>query len=63
MAAKRKEKTSMSIVVRSSLSKRNDIAYKLTLKTVMNLYTDEISKLAILAKLPVPKKATLNKIT
>lgn len=29
----------------------------------MNLYTDEISKLAILAKLPVPKKATLNKIT
>ena len=28
----------------------------------MNLYTDEISKLAILAKLPVPKKATLNKI-
>jgi len=33
------------------------------LKTVMNLYTDEISKLAILAKLPVPKKATLNKIT
>jgi hypothetical protein len=63
MAAKRKEKTSMSTVVRSSLSKRNDIAYKLTLKTVMNLYTDEISKLAILAKLPVPKKATLNKIT
>lgn len=33
----------------------------LTLKMVMNRYTDEISKLAILAKLPVPKNATLNK--
>lgn len=33
----------------------------LTLKTVMNRYTDEISKLAILAKFPVPKKATLNR--
>jgi hypothetical protein len=28
----------------------------------MKRYTDDISKLAILAKLPVPKKATLNKI-
>jgi hypothetical protein len=28
----------------------------------MNRYTDEISKLAILAKFPVPKNATLNKI-
>ena len=33
----------------------------LTLKTVMKRYTDEISKLAILAKLPVPKNAMLNK--
>jgi len=32
------------------------------LNIVMNRYTDDISKLAILAKLPVPKKATLNKI-
>lgn len=29
------------------------------LKTVINRYTDEISKLAMLAKFPVPKKATL----
>jgi hypothetical protein len=33
----------------------------LTLKIVINRYTDDISKLAILAKFPVPKKATLNK--
>jgi hypothetical protein len=31
------------------------------LKIVINRYTDDISKLAILAKFPVPKKATLNK--
>lgn len=31
----------------------------LTLNIVINRYTDEISKLAILAKLPVPKKAIL----
>jgi hypothetical protein len=43
--------------------KKTEVADRLTLKTVMNLYTDDISKLAILAKLPVPKNATLNKIT
>jgi hypothetical protein len=41
---------------------KNSTAQSLTLNIVMNRYTDEISKLAILAKLPVPKKATLNKI-
>jgi phenylacetate-coenzyme A ligase PaaK-like adenylate-forming protein len=50
------------IIISKRVIQRN-VTYKLTLNTVMNLYTDEISKLAILAKLPVPKKATLNKIT
>ena len=37
------------------------LTFLLTLNIVMNRYTEEISKLAILAKLPVPKNATLNK--
>eukprot|EP00268_Persea_americana_P004676 TRINITY_DN11516_c0_g1_i5.p1 TRINITY_DN11516_c0_g1~~TRINITY_DN11516_c0_g1_i5.p1 ORF type:complete len:128 (+),score=0.87 TRINITY_DN11516_c0_g1_i5:166-549(+) len=50
--------TSMNGINNLKISKA---AIKNGLKIVMNRYTDEISKLAILAKLPVPKKATLNK--
>lgn len=58
----REKRTLVSRIISKMVIHRN-VTYKLTLKTVMNLYTDEISKLAILAKLPVPKKATLNNIT